>query len=214
MAGLAGIPLMQIKYDTERYPFKKVVEETVGCCDLPGLHRSLGSVALVERASDQGTVAHRRFYEHYQGRFMELYREFVAGFVQPLLGETAIFQTRPTFRVHFPGNLAVGEWHRDTDYNHNPEAITFWVPVTDAYGTNTLQVELGGAKREVPAPYGNAVIFDSMGLLHGNEVNTTSDTRVSFDFRVIPESQFVPSDRMTLNTGMKMEIGGYYDRLD
>ena len=45
------------------------------------------------------------------------------------------------------------------------------------------------------------------------EINMENKTRVSFDFRVIPKERYVSSDHLTINTGTKFNIGGYYEEL-
>jgi hypothetical protein len=51
-------------------------------------------------------------------------------------------------------------------------------------------------------------------LKHGNKINTTKKTRVSFDFRVIPKSEYRPSSHNSVNTGLKFKIGEYYDFIE
>ena len=46
--------------------------------------------------------------------------------------------------------------------------------------------------------------------MHGNKDNTTGETRVSFDFRVIPISRYIDSNHNTINTKIPFSIGGYY----
>lgn len=208
MAGLHDIPVLQMRYDTQEYDFRGVVENILGP-DLERIHCALGNMALRTRETDQKTDAHRMFYDGFD-RVEETYRQFIRGFVEPLFQEPVVFQRVPTFRVHLPGNLAVGEHHRDSDYNHNPNAVTFWLPVTDACGSSSVHIELDGKMRPTYVPYGHVLVFDSMNLKHGNEVNTTPDSRVSMDFRIIPKSKFIPSDKESLNTHLKMDIGGYY----
>lgn len=94
--------------------------------------------------------------------------------------------------------------------------MNFWVPATIAYYTNTLRVQTSEdlAPQPVePLKVGQYVIFDGVSLNHGNEPNLTSTTRVSFDFRTIPESKFVASDQISINTGLRFAVGedGYYD---
>jgi len=75
------------------------------------------------------------------GEFMALYREFIREWVAPQLGaKELLYQSRPIFRVLLPDHLAVGPRHRDATYHAQPNEINFWVPFTDAYDTNSLQV--------------------------------------------------------------------------
>ena len=56
-----------------------------------------------------------------------------------------------------------------------------------------------------------SVEWDASNLMHGNKDNLTSQTRVSFDFRVIPKSRYINSNHLTINTKIPFGIGGYYD---
>ena len=59
------------------------------------------------------------------------------------------------------------------------------------------------------------LVFDGVNLAHGNKLNETGKTRVSFDFRVIARSQYRPRhDAQSVNTGARFEIGGYFEELD
>ena len=59
--------------------------------------------------------------------------------------------------------------------------------------------------------YGECIEWDASNLTHGNEDNITSNTRVSFDFRVIPKSRYIEIDNnLTINTKIPFGIGGYY----
>ena len=40
-------------------------------------------------------------------------------------------------------------------------------------------------------PFGYAMLFDAVSLMHGNVINTSQYTRVSFEFRVIKESAYI-----------------------
>ena len=55
--------------------------------------------------------------------------------------------------------------------------------------------------------------FNAVELLHGNFQNQTTQTRISIDFRVIPESEWTNrSDARTINTRMPFDAspGGYF----
>lgn len=210
MATLKEIPVAILKYPKE-LDLRPTIESMLGTHDLEGLHRQIGRIAVVTRENDQKTVIHKRFYDGLDEHFYREYHRFIGSFVQPLFDEPLVFQKTPTFRAHLPHNLAVGEFHKDTNYNHLREAVTFWLPMTDAYESNSVQVELDDEVQAMTVPHGFVMAFDSMNLNHGNFINSTDQTRVSIDFRVVPESQFKPSDHETLNTGMKMNIGGYYE---
>lgn len=70
--------------------------------------------------------------------FLSTYHRFAAWLATEVFGENLVYQARPTLRVCFPGNKAVGDWHRDSDYNHPIEEINLWVPLTETNEGNTI----------------------------------------------------------------------------
>lgn len=65
--------------------------------------------------------------------------------------------------------------------------------------------------------YGQIFRFYGNMCWHYNEVNDTGATRVSVDFRVIPESKWnyeAKRDGASVKSGLKFEIGSYYDVYD
>lgn len=84
--------------------------------------------------------------------------------------------------------------------------------MTNAYDTNALHIARDEQSRStsVPVDYSQVIVFDAVNLLHGNEINTTGRTRLSFDFRVIPERNYIDSSDKSINTMTKLAIGGYY----
>jgi hypothetical protein len=56
-------------------------------------------------------------------------------------------------------------------------------------------------------------MWDASNLLHGNKLNSEITTRVSFDFRVIPKSRYIPSTYGSINMNSQFAIGGYYEML-
>ena len=92
--------------------------------------------------------------------------------------------------------------------------MNYYVPLTKAYGTNTVWAETEedfGDFKDICSSYGECVEWEASKLTHGNKDNLTSITRVSFDFRVIPESRYIESNHLTINTKIPFGIGGYYE---
>jgi ectoine hydroxylase-related dioxygenase (phytanoyl-CoA dioxygenase family) len=222
-------------YDQASFPFRTIfadfVADALGCETLEELHRHLPPVdELLRVREDQKTYGHHVLYKidprfrptdlslDYEVRdrgFISTYQAFVAELERKVFAEKLVYQTLPTLRIHLPNNLSVGEYHRDRQYDHPVEEVNVWVPVTRATGTATIHIEpapyLGG-HRPVEAGPGRFVIFDS-GLEHGNEVNREGYTRISFDFRVIPESRYKESAGASANEQKAFRVGGYYSRL-
>lgn len=145
--------------------------------------------------------------------FLNLFDNFVNFLASDIFDEDLIYQSKPTLRVMFPNNKAVGDWHRDREYNHPLEEINVWVPITSASNTNSIWLESSFDKEDYePAnlDYGQFLIFDS-GLKHGNVLNKENKTRLSFDFRVIPRSKYKePSNASSYSQNIEFKIGHYY----
>jgi ectoine hydroxylase-related dioxygenase (phytanoyl-CoA dioxygenase family) len=140
---------------------------------------------------------------------------FIKEFIKPLFnGEQIVYQKIPTFRVQLVGNLAVGQFHRDRDYNHGVDEINFWLPFVNVYGNNSIWVESKENENDfhpVKLDYGQILEFDGANLLHGNKINDSNSTRVSVDFRVVRYKDFKPSNKGSINMDSKFNIGGYFD---
>ncbi|NKE61636.1 streptomycin biosynthesis protein StrG [Lentzea sp. PSKA42] len=203
-------------YDRTRFDFGSALRRIYDVEDLS----TLAPDTPVERftwQTDQATEFHAAFYRAFEPEVNDLYREFVAAFVPEVLGTKEFcFQRVPTFRIHFPGNVAVGEFHTDGDYNHAAGEVNFWVPFTRCWGTNSvwIETELGnGDHRPWELEPGQLLKFDAVHWNHGNKVNDTGSTRVSFDFRCIPMADYAPSEKRSMDAKRGMWIGEYFDVL-
>lgn len=211
------LPLINIfNYDTALYNFREAVSILLEESNLEQIHEKF-SFYFLERNKDQSTDFHKKFYNGYSNSLFEkTYHQFIKNFCAETLGAKLINQAKPTFRVHMPKNVGVGEFHKDSDYNHPLEEINFLVPVTDAVHTSTVWIESSPGKEDykpIDLKYGQVLVFKGGILKHGNKINETNNSRVSFDFRVIPEEQFNPNSFSSINTGMKFDVGGYYARI-
>jgi hypothetical protein len=199
-------------YCVARYPlvsfgFVEAVARALGVPDLSELADP--TLPLRTRETDQQTRWHRAFYDEWyeDDGLWRLYTGFIHGPIAGLMGgEPFYYQAVPTFRIHLPGNLAVGEFHRDADYGHPLAERSFWIPLTAAWDTNSVWIP----NTAVRAEPGDIIMFDAVGQLHGNKVNTTGKSRVSFDFRCVPVAKFQPSEARSINLGLTFAPGGYY----
>lgn len=210
-----------INYNTEKYDFKYHIKSALETNTLSHIHLNEDFIynQKFERKNDQSTHYHQKFYQYARLEiFQNFYKKFITEVIKPNYNETIVFQTIPTFRLHFPGNIAVGEFHRDRDYRDvqwakKVKEMNFFLPFTSAFGTNTIWVESEEDKEDfspIEVEYGQVVMWDGSNLLHGNKTNEEKTTRVSVDFRVFPISRYEASDYGSINTGTKFEIGGYY----
>lgn len=211
--------MLNLFYSTNDYPFKEIVENYLNHTNLPLIHEDHSFKETLVQGTDQAQPLHRLFYDAMDAdvnqTFTNLYRSFIEEVVVPRYNYPIIFQRFPTFRVHQPSNIAVFGWHRDRDYNHHPQEINYFLPITSAFGTNTFWYESEpdkGDYQPMEAEYGEAIEWDGPNCRHGNKPNDTGETRVSFDFRVLSREVYdgnAPKESIT--QGAKFEIGAYYD---
>ena len=202
-------------YDTSRFDFSKLISEILGVSSLGNIHEYV-DYDVFTREKDQSTQWHKRYYEEFE-KIRPMYENFVNDCIKPIFGGSEIvYQSIPTFRVHLVGNVGVGAFHKDRDYNHGTTEINFWLPLVDVWGNNSVWVESEEDKADYhPArlSYGEYLRFDGANLMHGNRINDTSQTRVSFDFRVVPIEDFIPSTKGSINMDTKFDIGGYFKKM-
>lgn len=211
--------MRKIKYNTNVFPFKFKLENLLNIDELTGLN---DTVEVFSREKDQSTMYHKKFYEWARSNeFVSMYDQFISEVIRPLYDEQIVYQAVPTFRVAYPNNIAVGEFHKDKHYRNGEWATkvnedNFFLPFTDAYDTNTIWVESEEDKGDftpINCNYGECVQWDGCNLTHGNKINLTDKARVSVDFRVIRYSKYIPSETESINTKIKFQIGGYYKLL-
>jgi hypothetical protein len=198
-----------LEYDLERYPFRQLIEAHLG---MSALEEIPSDSPLVTRETDQSSPLLKRLYR-IGSVFFGLYEEFLLEIVRPLFEEAVLYQKIPNFRIAFPENMAVGEFHRDRDYGHSPKEMNFILPFTKAAGTSATWIESEDGKGDY-RPYdleeGRILVFAGANLRHGNVPNKTGKNRLSMDFRVLRISDYTPSDRKTVNSGLAFKIGGYW----
>jgi len=210
----------KISYDTQRYPFRKIVSQILevweGDNSLEELHK-LKHYDLLNREKDQSTIWHKRYYEKYKEQFLPTYLELVKELKEIFGYREIIYQKIPTFRVQLAnGNLAVGEWHKDSTYNHGTSEVNFWMPFLNTNEQNTIWMESKEDKGDYKpyiVNYGEILVFGGSNLVHGNKPNKSMETRVSVDFRLIEPNKFVPNEAGSINTKTKFNIGGYFEKI-
>ena len=221
-------------YDPDKYKFKEMLESLFEVEKLDTVHTldpelCAGEWAMVRFDNEVKTFFHEKFYKKLNepwNEFIEAYRMFIDNEIAPIFGgEKFVYQTTPSFRVHVPNNKAVSLWHTDSDERHlHPDGeLNFILPMTKTFETNATWTETSPGKNDhepLAMEYGQFVQFDGNKCLHGNKVNTTGKTRISFDFRVMEWENYSPenwntelraSARSTAGTTKtKFVIGSYY----
>lgn len=203
-------------YDTNRFTFAEGLKKKFGVSKLDEIY---SNIEILKRENDQSTTHHKLFYEWMEtDEFKYLYETFIRSEVRPLYQDSIIVQNKPTFRICYPGNIAVGEYHKDKWYRDGVWAakvkeLNFFLPFTDAYDTNTIWVESEEDKKDfapMNCKYGEFIQWDGPNLLHGNKLNQTNKTRISIDFRVIESKNYIPSETGSINLNKKFKLGEYY----
>ena len=188
-------------FDTTKYPFKETVEKMMEVNQLDMIHEVFNFPEKLEIIKDQNTILHDKFYkEMKKEEFTELYQGFVREFISKLDmlgGEEILYQTFPSFRIHQPNNIAVGQYHRDSDFGHNTHEINFWLPFTNAWDTNTVWIGDPDSNEHecMEVNYGQVSYFDGANSLHGNKDNLTGKSRMSIDFRIFPMKYYNQQDQ-------------------
>jgi len=159
--------------------------------------------------------------------FLALYERFVREVIAPQLGSAdLIYQAVPVFRVFLPRHLAVGPRHTDAGYHVQPNELNFWLPLTEVYGSNSLNVESAAGRGDFePIACGPGTMFRFRGNAceHFTSLNVSGITRVSFDFRVIRSQELPlqpvgaaeaePGGATPTGAAAYFQIGRYYRRL-
>jgi ectoine hydroxylase-related dioxygenase (phytanoyl-CoA dioxygenase family) len=208
-----------IKFDTTKTKMRDIVKSHFNNKELSLLHEEDSSHSLFSKQQDQSSLIHKKFYKIYeQTDFLIEYDNFIKDFIRNRYQESIVYQKRPTFRIHMPGNVAVGEFHKDKHYQHSIWETNYWLPFTDAFSTNTIWIESEEDKGDfspIELGWGELLIFDGSNLNHGNKPNTTGVSRVSIDFRIMPYSKYDENNNnKSTHLALPMKIGGYYSFCD
>jgi hypothetical protein len=210
----SGAPLLERAvhtFDQNRFPFVGRVSDLFGGIDLARIDHT-AVVHPQPGTTDQATAAHTTFYAGFDS-LRGIYHDFLRTHILPLFTGDVCVQAVPTFRVCPPGGVAVRNFHRDADFHHQPGTVNFWVPLTPAFGTNSIWIESAPGREDyqpVSLVPGEILQFDAINLRHGNMANDTGVCRVSFDFRVIPREKFQDTGLSTVTSGTPMRIGAYF----
>ena len=195
-----------LSYDSLRHPFAAIATAYLG--ELTTLHDP--TIGRLEVGREQ-TPFHAQLYAIGEP-FLSIYRGFVRSILDVERG-AYLYQAIPSFRVHLPGNVATGNFHKDSDFGHQAEELNYLVPLTPMRDTSSvwLESEPGAADyAPVAMRVGEYLRFHGAMLSHGSVPNTTGKTRVSFDFRVLPKAAYRDTGARTAQLGMGLRLGEYY----
>ena len=153
--------------------------------------------------------------------FMNTYISFLKEVIHPLFEDDCLmYQKFPGIRFCRPGAKAVYKWHSDGDGDHKHPLgeVNIFLPLTKCFNTNAMWYESVpgmGDWKPLEIDNGQFLIGYLNQCRHGNKVNETGKTRVSFDFRVMPDFAYDENSPLeSCTTKQKFIVGGYYEKID
>jgi hypothetical protein len=222
-----------LSYPTDIYPFQDLMKKVLNYeGDITQVHSLIQDSTQWDQITfqnDTSTAFHKRYYKspHYS-EMVELYHRFLKEWLLPQLEEDEyIVQKEPSFRIHIPNNTALGKrgdeadteqigLHCDGDYNHPASEMNYMITITGQSETNSCYTESEPGKGDfhpINIQYGEVFRFYGNKCRHYNRRNTSQNTRISFDFRVIPASQYSEETAVAVHSGRKLVVGEYYMRM-
>lgn len=211
-------------YDTKNHDFVGLLRGLFDCEDLSLLHEKTEEKyhELFRVGHDSNTEFHKTFYSYIKKGWTQFeckYFNFITEIIAPKYNWCNfdfLYQTHPTIRFSLPGNVAVGDFHTDAEYNHPFGESNFIVPLTYSEGSSSVWIESEPGKKDyksINLRPGELIQFDGNRLSHGNMINITGLTRVSFDFRILPMIHYNDSvAKQSMTTKTKFIEGEYYTR--
>jgi hypothetical protein len=208
--------------------YSDFITQSFKCQSLECLHLSdkLSQLKSLEKGSDQATLVHKAIYQEFdkglKSNLILCYRDLCSEWVKELVPEYGInywaIQRYPSVRIHFPNNISVFEFHRDSEYRHPLGEINHFLALTKSFNTAALQVEenLGWNDfKPLDLEPGESAILNTSIFRHGDMLNEEGFTRISIDFRAIPLSVLETySPAVSLTKSKVFSTSDYFIRSD
>ncbi len=216
-------------YDTTKHQFLEFFQTLYGTTELNMLHTTSDEFSK-PNIHDIETSLHKAFYAEIKSnpRFKQLYCEMIRSIHQQFFPDEhfLIYQSFPSIRFQFINNIAVPP-HCDSDDlgKHPIGEKNFLLPITEMVRTKRLFIESEPKKGDfqgIDLTYGQLLYFNGNKCIHYNEVNTEDTIRISLDFRIMKQCDYIhyiqsgdvtttnPRDPEKKRVPTKMVIGGYY----
>lgn len=188
---------VDIDFDCGLSDLRRSFLDSCGDCELMRIHET---PCLKAKLLQQLTRDWSAFHESFD--------RFVRTVCAPWLGERfgcdAIhYQSFPCIRMIQPDEFSIGP-HADVAYGHHPCSINFYVPLTRIDGTASLFLESRPGSEDwhpIEGDFGTIKVFCGGICTHWTTDNTTDYTRVSLDFRMIPDSLWEGPDNVYKKPG-------------
>ena len=219
-------------YTTRIYPFASILEKLFNINSIEYLHQKIDSKDEfnADLGKDSESFYHKLFYKEIKNinsSLRETWEIFINNEIKSHFPyeKTLIIQKLPNIRIHIPNGLAIKRWHCDSDKDHKHPIgeLNCVMPFTKMHDTNSLWRESCANKSDFKPfnlNYGEIVYWNGNTCIHGNKVNNTETTRVSFDFRIFFKDKYekyisnTGSDfYSTATMGTKFLLGEYYKEI-
>jgi hypothetical protein len=219
--------MLTFDYSIEKYNFIKIVSDFFKVDPLENLHIFYSDIDKnFEWKEESSSIFHKMFYEKLSlgnsnewKEIVDVYDSFVKNELNKHIFGDFVVQKFPSFRIQLPNSKAINKWHFDSDEDHrHPEGeINIQIPLTVMHDSSATWIEsIPGMKNFTPINMfsGQYTIFNGNKCTHGNKVNKTGLTRLSFDFRVIGREKLESQQtKMSATTKTKFSVGGYYKEI-
>lgn len=200
--------------------YSRFLENKFRVDDIGLLHRSV-CMPVLKHGTDQRTPIHKEVYAEYdrdrselKDSYRDLQREWVGELRKRYSIEEWAVQRFPSLRVHFPNNVSVFEFHRDSDYEHPLGEINHFLSINRSHCSAALHIEEElGWSNYVPLELdpGQSAIINTSIFKHGDFENHEGYTRVSIDFRAIPvEALERHGSRRSITKGKSFDCDDYF----
>ena len=199
-----------LDYDLSKYPFPSIILDTIRKF-YPDV-MSLDTIHEVVPADKISELNHKASHALLETDYYDYYDQMVNDLIVPKLGTDVLIQKFGHLRILVPDQDQVGAvllFHQGRWVGNGLGLRTIWIPFTDCYETNTLQILDLDVSRDITRKSilekwdyksiqnscaenawpvtlhpGQAHLFFQEHL-HGNFPNKTGKTRVSMDIRLL-----------------------------
>ena len=186
--------------------------------------------------NDRESIFVKIFYKYFDlnNNIKKFYEDFIINYIKPTYfnsEEYLVVQKTPNIRFHLPNCSNIGSrnsdpnkniigLHNDYEFNHDENEINLIIPITNMFDTNSIYFESYENSNYLYENYNNLKLNkNNLAFMyfnkwnHYNMINTTNQTRVSFDIRIIPYSKYTENIKKSETHKNKLIIGDYFIKI-
>ncbi len=219
-------------YNKQKYNFDIILAKLFNIESIELLHKKINSnnEFNADLGKDSESYYHKLFYKEIKNLNSNLRKTWEIFISEEIRShfpneKCLIIQKLPNIRIHIPNGVAIKRWHCDSDKDHKHPLgeVNCVMPFTKMYDSNSLwreSVQGKGDFKPFKLKFGEMVYWDGNTCIHGNKINNTDITRISFDFRVFFKDKYekyISNSNKTFSTtatmGTKFLVGEYYKEI-